>query len=92
MNITLHSATKLPVVFGLSAIIGSCDSNATIDLVKAKLKDYGIEMDNDIVRSTHDGASVMVKYGKNILPFSQLCYNHAIHLAVLDVFYKKVGV
>lgn len=91
MNITLHSATKPPVVLGLSAIIGSCDSNATIDLVKAKLKDYGIEMDNDIVGSTHDGASVMVKYGKNILPFSQLCYNHAIHLAVLDVFYKKSG-
>ena len=46
-------------------------------------------MDSDVVGSTHDGASVMVKYGGKIQAFSQLCYNHRIHLGVLDVFYRK---
>ena len=46
-------------------------------------------MNLDVVGSAHDGASVMVKYGQNIQAFSQLCYNHGIHLEVLDVFYRK---
>ena len=91
MNITLHSAKRSPIILGLSAIEGSCDSGVIIALVKEKLKEFGIEMDKDIVGSSHDGAAVMVKYGNNISPLAQLCYNHGVHLAVLDVFYKKVG-
>jgi hypothetical protein len=30
----------------------------------------------------------MVKYGQNIKAESQLCFNHAIHLCVIDVIYK----
>lgn len=31
----------------------------------------------------------MQKYGREIPAKSQLCFNHGIHLAVLDVFYEK---
>ena len=42
--------------------------------------------------STEDGASIMKKYGRLNGIENQFCINHAIHLAVLDAFYKKVSV
>ena len=89
MNITIHSTAISPCVLGLVPVEGSCDSDITIRLVKNRLAEFGIDMNSDIVASTHDGASVMVKYGRKIQAFSQLCYNHGIHLAVLDVLYRK---
>lgn len=62
----------------------------TTELVVAKLKDFGITMGSHIVASTHDGAAVMVKYGQLNGTLSQLCYNHCLHLAVLDIFYSKI--
>jgi len=89
MNITIHSTAISPCVLGLVPVEGSCDSDITIRLVKNRLAEFGIDMNSDVVASTHDGASVMVKYGRKIQAFSQLCYNHGIHLAVLDVLYRK---
>ncbi|CAG4961237.1 unnamed protein product [Parnassius apollo] len=54
-----------------------------------KLAQFKIELDADIVDVTSDGASVMKKLGKLISAEQQLCFAHAIHLAVLDVMYKK---
>lgn len=88
INVTLHSSVRA-YVLGLVPIIGSCDSDATISLVTQKLKEFGINLDSDIVASTNDGAAVMVKYGRNIAAACQLCINHGIHLGVIDVFYKK---
>ena len=43
----------------------------------------------DVICITTDGASVMEKLG-NISPSEyQLCFAYAIHLAVIDVIYKK---
>ena len=39
--------------------------------------------------STHDSAAVMRKYGADIPVESQLCFNHAIHLAIVNVVYAK---
>ncbi|KAI8114912.1 hypothetical protein CVS40_12775 [Lucilia cuprina] len=58
-------------------------------LVKQKLDEFNLSLEADVVASTHDGAAVMKKYGTNILPESQLCMNHAIHLCVVDVIYSK---
>ncbi|XP_073820143.1 uncharacterized protein [Musca autumnalis] len=58
-------------------------------LVSKRLEEFEIDMGRDIVASTHDGAAVMKKYGKNISAKSQLCYNHAIHLSVVDALYAK---
>lgn len=89
LNVTLHNSCGESFVLGLVPINGSCNAEKTVELVKEKLKCFDISLEDDIVASTHDGASVMVKYGRLIQPLSQLCYNHAIHLAVVDVFYKK---
>jgi len=58
--------------------------------VKSALNEFGIDLSADIVASTHDGASMMLKYGRLITCHSQLCLIHAIHLAVTKVFYKKL--
>ncbi|KAI8115015.1 hypothetical protein CVS40_12692 [Lucilia cuprina] len=57
--------------------------------IKEKLTEFKINLDTDVVASTHDGAAVMKKYGESISPISQLCYNHSIHLCVVDSFYKQ---
>ena len=72
MNITIHS-TAIFCVLGLVIVEGSCDSDITIKLVKNRLAEFGIDMNSDVVASTHDGASVMVKYGRKFQAFSQLC-------------------
>ena len=36
-----------------------------------------------------DGASLMVKFGKETSPLHVICYAHAIHLAICDVLYKR---
>lgn len=58
-------------------------------LIKKKLEEFNINLESDVVASTHDGAAVMKCYGRNISPESQLCLNHAIHLCVIDVIYTK---
>jgi hypothetical protein len=40
---------------------------------------------SDIAGCTSDGAAAMKKFGKLIPIYHQLCYNHGIHLAVIDV-------
>ena len=65
------------------------DARNTEIYIKKRLKDFNIDMDVDIVASTQDGAAVMVKYGNNISAISQLCHNHALHLAIVDSLYKN---
>lgn len=88
LNITLHSV-KNTYYLGLIQIIGSCNYEIILNVIKRQLQEFNINFDTDIVASTHDGAAVMVKYGATIEAFSQLCFNHAIHLAIIDVLYKK---
>ena len=42
-----------------------------------------------MVATVTDGASLMVKFGKETCPEHVTCYAHTIHLAVCDVLYKK---
>ena len=42
-----------------------------------------------VVAITTDGASIMIRLGKDIEPLHQVCIAHAIHLEVCDVIYKK---
>ena len=53
--------------------------------------EYGIKFSHILV-STEDGTSIMKKYGRLNGIENQFCINHAIDLAVLDTFYKKVSV
>lgn len=88
LNVNLHF-NKQHINLGLQRIAGSCNAEKTVDLLKeVKLRDFEIKS-SDVVSSTTDGAAVMIKFGKLSGFEHQLCYNHGIHLAVLDVIYKK---
>uniref|UniRef100_A0AAV2J054 Gypsy retrotransposon integrase-like protein 1 n=1 Tax=Knipowitschia caucasica TaxID=637954 RepID=A0AAV2J054_KNICA len=60
------------------------------ELVDSHLHRFKLNMEQNIVCCTTDGASVMVKFGRLVLPELQLCYAHAVHLAVTDVLYRRV--
>lgn len=85
--VTLHTSQAYKL--GLIKIHGSCDAKKTEQLIRQKLEEFNLNFQEHIVASTHDGAQVMQKYGKLTGIESQLCYNHAIHLAVLDSLYDK---
>lgn len=88
VNVTLHDGND-SFKSGLCNVKpGSCKSECTTNLVEEKLDTFGLNF-VDIVGSTHDGCNAMKKYGRIIPAESQLSYNHAIHLAVTDVFYPK---
>lgn len=89
MNINLHSESE-HWNLGVFRIEGSMTSDRIIELVNRQLGAYTLNLDEHTVCATTDGASVMVKYGKLVLPEHQQCHAHALHLAVMDVLYTQV--
>lgn len=59
-----------------------------LKLVSEKLKNFHLDLATDIVASTNDCAAVM-KFCQISPAINQLCYSHAIHLAVIDTLYKN---
>ncbi|XP_077299726.1 uncharacterized protein LOC143920672 isoform X3 [Arctopsyche grandis] len=93
LNVTLHDTKKnlkTEHKLGLTFIKDTCDAFTLKKLITNKLNEFGLNLNTDIISCTHDGAEVMKKYGHLIGIESQLCYNNAIHLAIMDVFYKKI--
>lgn len=89
MNVNIH-CHKLVFNLGMIPIKGSMPSEIAKELTEKRLDEFGISLLRDIVASTTDGASVMVKYGKLLDPVLHIqCYNHAYHLAVVAFLYKK---
>jgi hypothetical protein len=87
-NINIHVNDNQFINLGLVRIKGKCDSYETKKIVEKHVKTFGLDLKRDIVGSTSDGAAVMIKFGREC-PFEmQLCYNHALHLAVVDIIYK----
>ncbi|KAL0850731.1 hypothetical protein ABMA28_006673 [Loxostege sticticalis] len=74
---------------GLIRIYGSLPAEKCIELIKEKLASYGLSLEHDIIASTTDGCSMMVKVGRLLKSIHQKCIAHAIQLAISDVFYKK---
>jgi len=67
---------------------GSMPAEKCVELLQQKLSDFGLNLTEDIVCISTDGASVMTKVGKLIKADQQLCFAHGIQLAVLDVLYN----
>ena len=78
MNINLHVEDRHWNLV-LVRIFGSMPAEKAVAVVKKKLDEFGIDLDSDVVAAITDGASVMVKFGKTILPIHQLCLAHGIH-------------
>ncbi|GBL94938.1 putative RNA-binding protein 19 [Araneus ventricosus] len=50
---------------------------------------FSLDSDTDIIGVTTDGASVMIKVGKLMSCYHQLCFAHGLQLAMVDILYKK---
>ncbi|CAG4956227.1 unnamed protein product [Parnassius apollo] len=64
-------------------------AETAVDLLKNRLSEFELSLDDDVVNITTDGAKVMIKLGRLINPLHQLCYAHGIKLSIIDVLYKK---
>ena len=60
-----------------------------IELVQEKLHEYALSLNDDIVSTTTDGASIMMKFGRETEPLHFSCLAYAIHLSVCDVLDTK---
>lgn len=59
-------------------------------MIEEHLKTYNINFQKHIVYTVSDGPNVMKAFIKLIPVPGIFCLNHAIHLAVLNVIYKKI--
>ncbi|CAH0560586.1 unnamed protein product [Brassicogethes aeneus] len=88
LNLNVHHQEK-HFNLGLIRIHGSGTAEHTISLIKNRLESFGLNSDTDIIGMTTDGASVMVKVGKLMSCYQQLCFAHGLQLAVVDILYKR---
>ena len=88
LNMDIHFNKKY-INLRLVRILESCTADKTVKLVNLKLTDFGINL-SDVVASTTDAAATMVKFAGLSEFIHQLCYNHYIHLAVVDVIYETI--
>lgn len=76
---------------GLIRIHGSATAVNCQDLVKTMLEEFGVKLEEDVCSIVTDGCAVMESIGKEIRKLGinqQLCFAHAIQLAVLEVLYQ----
>lgn len=94
LNVNVHTHRHVSYNLGLVRIVASLTSEALLELLNDRLQAFGLDLKKDIVSYTTDGAPSMVKFGKHVSKFSehQLCYAHAVHLAVCDVVYQNKSV
>lgn len=85
LSITLHDF-EIEYKLGLVYIKDTCDAHMLKQLESNKLYEFGLNSDSNVVASTYDGAAVMKMYGNLIGNEVKLCYNHGIHLAIMDVY------
>lgn len=88
INLNLHFSSGFQSL-GLIRVFGSTNAGKMINLVKEKLSEYKVSLDNDVVASITDAASIMIKFGSDTNPHHVACLAHAIHLVVCDVLYKS---
>lgn len=84
LNVNVHANDGKMFNLGLIRIIMKGDADTLKELMIQKLNEFELR-ENDIIGATTDAASVMCKLGRLMRSEHQQCYNHGIHLAVLDV-------
>lgn len=91
LNVSIHHFTK-DYNLGLVQISGSCSAQRILELASERLEKFNLNLETDIVAVTSDGAAVMKKFGELSPTLNQLCFSHAIHLAVTDVLYERIEI
>ena len=60
-----------------------------LELVTSHIAEFGLHFEQDIFASITHGAQVMKRFGCISPASHQLCYSHALHLAMSDVVYER---
>ena len=89
LNINVHQDKDKSWNMGMAAINGRMTADKIVEEVVNKLSEFSLSLSRHIVAVVTDGASAMVKFGQCVDCEHQLCYAHAIHIAVCDALYKK---
>lgn len=90
LNVNVHGK-KIFWNLGLVRVEGRFPAEKCITALKTTMQDNNLNIDKDITSITTDGASVMQKVGRLLPCNQQLCFAHAIHLAVINVLYNKAN-
>ena len=60
-----------------------------IELVQERLLEYALSLNDGIVSTIMDGASIIIKFGRETEPLHFSCLAQAIHLNVCDTLYTE---
>ena len=88
MNFNLHDGQSFQSL-GMIRVKGSMKSEKAIELVQGRLAKFNLNLDTDIVATITDGASAMMKVGRETCSLHIACLCHASHLCICDVLYKE---
>lgn len=90
LNVVLQHRESEIINLGLFEIKGSADAVNLLNIVETSLKKFGIDFQKHIVCIISDGCNTMTKLGSDAKPvLQQLCFAHALQLAILDVLYEQ---
>ena len=89
VGLNLHLDDVTLQSLGMVRIKRPMTAECYVDLIKKRLEDFGLSLQEHIVGMVTDGASVMIKTGRLSGIIHQVCHSHGLHLAVCDVLYKK---
>lgn len=89
LNICVYESEKTFHNLGMVYIPGKCGAFEIRNLMETRLSDYNINFKKHIVATITDGPNVMKKFVKESPVEGIFCLSHGLHLAVVDVFYKK---
>lgn len=72
MNITLVLSKNKQLNLGLTRVTGSATADNLVVIMNRKLKQFGLNIERDIIGLVTDGAATMMKFGKTL---RQFCYH-----------------
>ena len=88
INLNLHFLVGFQSL-GLIRVKVSLRTERAIDLVQERLNEYALSINDDIVSTITNGASIMMKFGHETEPLHISCLAHVIHLSVCDALYTE---
>lgn len=89
LNIIVHGIDSKFWNLGLTRIRGSMTAEKCVEIVSNSLSEFNLSLEDDLVSTITDGASVMVKFGRISATLHQLCFAHGVQLAITDVLYPS---
>ena len=89
INFNLHFPVGLQSL-GLIRVKGRMVTERAIELVQERLHKYALSLNDNIVTTITNGASIMMKFGRETEPLHFSCLAHAIHLSVCDVLHTEM--